>query len=241
MAVLTKITQWVRSRDGSGILRSIWSGTPTSQSIWEVKYLKSCYLWPKSVDHFCIQPEGLREKGRLPRITAQSKSPALVARFLHPWWGRATPEGTAGDCPSAGVISLTGPWSFSEPIPACNPPTAGNKSCLKCMLNHSSLLLLLLLLALLLASSGLGSQSRLPAFWAWGEIRKAKKLQRCTQCSPTKPSRLKHDVLDLQAYRGRRFPVSITAWPRRPTLPPILSGLRLTALTSLNSCGRVGL
>ena len=105
-AALTKMTQWVRSRDGSGTLRRIWSGTPTSWHIWEVEYARSYYLWPRSVDHFCIQPEWLQGKGRPPGITAQSKSPTAVSLPLHPWLGRTTPEGTACDCPGAGVIHL---------------------------------------------------------------------------------------------------------------------------------------
>lgn len=132
--------------------------------------------------------------------------PALVTLLLHFPAGREEPHQrglTACCCPRAGVISLTAPWACSEPMPACNPSAAGNKSCLKCMLNHSSLLLLLLLLALLLAPSGLGPQSHLPAFWAWGGIRKAKKIAKVTQYGPRKPSGLKHDALDLQAYLCR--------------------------------------
>lgn len=177
-AALTKITQWVRSRDGSGILRSIWSGAWTSQKIWEVKYIRCYYL--KALVTFAFSQKGWEGRGHLqgPQL------PALVTLLLHFPAGREEPHQrglTACCCPRAGVINLTAPWACSEPMPACNPSAAGNKSCLKCMLNHSSLLLLLLLLALLLAPSGLGPQSHLPAFWAWGWIRKAKKIAKLTQ------------------------------------------------------------
>lgn len=62
-AALTKITQWVRSRDGSGILRSIWSGTWTSQKIWEVKYIKCYYL--KALVTSAFSQKGWEGRGHL--------------------------------------------------------------------------------------------------------------------------------------------------------------------------------
>lgn len=116
--------QWVRSRSGSGVLWSIQIYTLMSWNVWEVKYMKSYCLWPESVDHLFIQPEELRRKGRLPRITAQSKWPASVAPLLCPCAGRVTPE--AGTAPVLGLLYQPySPWYSSEPMPACNPPSAG--------------------------------------------------------------------------------------------------------------------
>lgn len=86
---------------------------------------KKCCLGPRSVVHFCTQPGGLcRTRKHRDHSTASAllwwHSPSSLAKKSHP-------RGTVCDCPCAGVLGVTAPRPFCEPVPAQNP-SAGKKS-----------------------------------------------------------------------------------------------------------------
>lgn len=117
-----------------------------SQNIWKAKYTKRYYLRPKSVGHFCTQPEGQCRTRKGPGTTAQ-QVPCFGDTPLHRW-PRATPEGPSVAVPVLGLLALLHPdLSVSLCQHGILQQQGINLS--PAVLNPSSLLLLLLLLALL--------------------------------------------------------------------------------------------
>lgn len=103
-----------------------------SQNAWKVKYTKKCCPFLsdlKVLSIFAHSQKGCAGQGKS-QGSQHSRSPALVtlpsslAKQNHP-------KGTACDCSCAGVVGVSAPRAFCEPVPAQNPSPGGDKSCLK--------------------------------------------------------------------------------------------------------------
>lgn len=200
------------------------------QNIWKAKYTKRYYLRPKSVGHFCTQPEGLCRTRKGPGTTAQ-QVPCFGDTPLHRWPRRATPEGPSVTVPVLGLLALLHP---DLSVSLCqhgilqqqgiNPVSSGAQPQLPSAAAAA---------LGFIASRALGPQPHLTS-----SASRVKEDQNIAMVHP------------LWSYKARLFeagsaeflwqlPVSIAVWPRGTALP--LPTPQPAALTTQNSQGSTGL